>query len=179
MVAPQHCKGKVRSTVKLVLFWNSYSNRGNQVQEVIKKIPFGVSKMFPVRRAEWVVADWCWKCLLTDTGHDSWHATFNWSVSVRSSSRPAFLGNYRSFIYLQYDVSIANRGTFSELCRTGPYINNSWVSIVGWNFLPVEKLSRLTLSSAWDPVVETNFKRMLSLWGEHSNRDRMHRRTIC
>lgn len=78
------CQGlKVTSTVRLVRCWNPDGNSRHQVQEVIKKIPFGVSKGFPEQSAEWVLAYCCWKCLLTDTGHDGWHAAdcFDWSVA--------------------------------------------------------------------------------------------------
>lgn len=74
---------KVRSKVKLVHCWNADSNSRHQVKEVIKKIPFGVSKRFPEQRAEWVLACCWWKCLLIDTGCDSWHAAdcFDWSAA--------------------------------------------------------------------------------------------------
>lgn len=49
------------------------SNSRRQVQEAIKKIPFGVSKSFLIS-AEWVLACCYWKCLLIDTGHEDWRA---------------------------------------------------------------------------------------------------------
>lgn len=74
-------KARSRIIIPLVHFWNSESNRSHQVQDIIKQIPFGVSKRLPEQSADWVLAYCCWKCLPTDTGHDSWHAAdcFNWS----------------------------------------------------------------------------------------------------
>lgn len=74
-------EARSRIIIPLVLFWNSESNRSHQVQDIIKQIPFGVSKRLPEQSADWVLAYCCWKCLPTDTGHDSWHAAdcFNWS----------------------------------------------------------------------------------------------------
>lgn len=90
-------KCNVKSTVKLVHFWNPDSNRSHQVQEVIKKIPFGVSKKFPEQSADWVLAYCCWKCLLTDTGHDGWHAANFW-LECRLMTK-VFLKCYGNLIY--------------------------------------------------------------------------------
>lgn len=102
MAIPEHNRGavprsKVRRRVKLVYCWNTNSSTRHQVEEVIKKIPLGVSKRFPERSAERVLAYCCWKCLLTDTGQDGWHAAncFDWSVA----KWPVFWKSYEAFFY--------------------------------------------------------------------------------
>lgn len=66
---------KVRRKVKLVQCWNADSNSRQQVEEVIKKIPFGVTKTVSwtqsVQSGCWHVAggNVCWL-----TGCDTWYA---------------------------------------------------------------------------------------------------------
>lgn len=57
--------------MKLSFSGNSECDRSHQVEEIIKEIPFGVTKWLPEQSTDWVLAHCCWKCLLTDTGHDS------------------------------------------------------------------------------------------------------------